>query len=173
MNYDDMIEQKFTSALSECLGINEELIELLDLKLENNYGNSNRDFFYGYYVEIPNWDSLDKLIQEQIPEKIKNEIAWGETIHISEAVFGNTNSDPFNWKDDYEYEYYCITHSTQREDVIFTLKELKSKIKKSEDELIIKSLILCAFSITESFVRNIVWSHIPDIENQNIDNKLK
>lgn len=173
MNYDDIVEQRYTNALSECLGIDKELIELLDLKLENDYGNSNGDFFYGYYVEIPNWNDLDKSIQEQISDEIKNEIEWGKTIYIPESKIGNTNADPFNWKADYEYEYYCITHSTQREDVLFTLKELKNKIQISEDELIIKSLILCAFSITESFVRSIIWLHIPDIENQNIDNTLK
>jgi hypothetical protein len=173
MNYDDIIEQKFTKALSECLGIDEEIIELLDIKLDNDYGNSSEKCFYGYYVEIPKWDDLDKSIQEQIPDEIKNEIEWGKTKYISESKFGNTTADPFNWKADYEYEYYCITHSTQKKDVLFILKELKNKIEESKDELIIKSLILCAFSITESFVRNIVWSHIPDIENQNIDNKLK
>lgn len=173
MNYDDIIEQRYTSALSECLGIDEELIEILDLKLKNNYGNSNEDFCYEYYVEIPNWDDLDKSIQEQIPKEIKNEIEWGETIYISESDLGNTEADPFNWKSDYEYEYYCMTHSTQREDVLFTLKELKNKIDESKDELITKSLILCAFSITESFVRKIVWLHIPDIEKQNMDNTLK
>lgn len=173
MDYDDIIEQKFTNALSECLGIDKEIIELLDLKLENNYGNSNEDIFYGYYVKIPNWDDLDKAIQEQISVEIKNEIEWGKIIYISESEFGNTKADPFNWKSDSEFEYYCITHSTQREDVLFTLKELKSKIEESQDELIIKSLILCAFSITEGFVRSIVWLHIPDIENQNFDNTLK
>ena len=173
MDYDNIIEQKFTNALSECLGIDKEIIELLDLKLENNYGNSNEDIFYGYYVEIPNWDDLDKAIQEQISVEIKNEIEWGKIIYISESEFGNTKTDPFNWKSDSEFEYYCITHSTQREDVLFTLKELKSKIEESQDELIIKSLILCAFSITEGFVRSIVWLHIPDIENQNFDNTLK
>ena len=41
MDYDDIIEQKFTNALSECLGIDKEIIELLDLKLENNYDDSD------------------------------------------------------------------------------------------------------------------------------------
>lgn len=180
MDYDDIIEQKFTNALSECLGIDKEIIEILDLKLENNYGNSNEDIFYGYYVEIPNWDDLDKAIQEQISGEIKNEIEWGKIIYISESEFGNTKADPFNWKSDSEFEYYCITHSTQREDVLFTLKELKSKIEESQDELIIKSLILCAFSITESFIQNIIYSYIFNIpadknnmELQNILNKHK
>ena len=96
MDYDNIIEQKFTNALSECLGIDKEIIELLDLKLENNYGNSNEDIFYGYYVEIPNWDDLDKAIQEQISVEIKNEIEWGKIIYISESEFGNTKADPFN-----------------------------------------------------------------------------
>ena len=160
MNY---YESKMEIALAEILGVSSDTIEILNLTIENNIGND--DCFYGYYVEFPKKSDIDTSTLSTLEQSDIEKIPWGETEYYTEGDFANTSVDPFGYKAEWEYEKYFQEHSPSKENILIKLKEIKNTIIHNEiSELTIKSLIFCAFSITESYMKSLVWEVIPESE---------
>lgn len=169
--YDDLCCNKMENALAELLGISIDTIDMLGLTIEPDVGYD--DFFYGYYVEFPTKESIDECILSQIEKSDINKIPWGKTENYSEAEFSNTSVDPFGYQAEWEQEEF-LAHLPSKENVIETLQNIKIKINNdSNDDILIKSLIFSAFSITESYMRSLVWEKIPSFDFAELDNKLK
>lgn len=171
MNFDN--NYKMEKALAEILGINLDIVDMLGLTIEPDIGND--DCLYGYYVEFPKKESIDKYILSQIEQIDTNKIPWGETKNYSEAEFSNTSVDPFGYQAEWKQEKYEIEHSPSKEQVIQRLEDIKKNIVKLSyeeniDELKIKVLIFVSYSITEGFVKKFVLDAIP-IEKKTINNQ--
>ncbi len=172
MDFD--IDDKTSVALAEYLGIDVDIVEMLNLELEENNGHSKDEWHYGYYVEFPELEEIDKPTRKRIFEILSANIPWGETIYLDDGDLGNTNADPFGWRAEWEEEYYYQTHSLSKENTLDELSSIQKKISSEmADELITKSLIFSMFSVVESFVRSFVWSKIPSVENKSHEVKLK
>ncbi len=168
----DIINNTMEEALAEILRVDVDLINMLNLDIQMNIGNN--DFLYGYYVEFPTKKSIDKNVLALIKQKDIDKIPWGETEFYSEADFGNTEADPFGWKSEWEEETYYQSHAPSKENILEKLQNIETKItEQKNDELVLKALIFSAFSITESYMRSLVWDVIPDFDFTELDDKLK
>lgn len=170
--YDYTNCNKMEMALAEILGVDVELIEQLGINIEENIGND--DFLYGYYAEFPKFEDIDEDIKDTYDAIQLDKIPWGETKFYDLSEFGNTDADPFGWHDDWEEEYYYYTNAPSEDNIINQLEEIKIKIHKyKDDEIVVKALVLSAFSITESYARSIVLEYIPKFDKSNLNDKLK
>lgn len=167
------MNESMYEAIAEILGVDVNLIELISPCVGEDTGTSD-DFHYGWYVEFPNFENLEpeiqKQIQEYLPEDKFNFFPFGETEYYSDSELGNTKADPFGWKyDDYKF----IGDPLPSDETVAELERLKNKISDNEtqDSLVIKALVLAAFSLTESFQKGfvkeqIVKANLPDTDKQ-------
>lgn len=170
--YDYVNSNKMERALAEILEVDVELIEELGVNIEENIGNN--DFLYGYYVEFPKHEDIVKNLKDTYDASQLDKIPWGETEFYNISAFGNTNVDPFGWLEDWKMELYYYRHTPSKENITNELNLIKDIIAEfRNDETIVKSLVLSAFSITESYMRSIIRNEIPDFENSKLDYKLK
>lgn len=171
-NYDYVNCNKMEMALAEILGVDVELIEELGINIEENIGND--DFLYGYYAEFPKFEDIDENIKNTYDVSQLDKIPWGKLEYYDISEFGNTDADPLGWLEDWKMELYYYRHTPSKENITNELNLIKDIIAEfRNDETIVKSLVLSAFSITESYMRSIVRNEIPDFENSKLDNKLK
>ena len=169
MNY---YESKMEMALAEILGVNFETVDMLNLSIEPNVGHD--DFFYGYYVEFPNKNNINEDVLASREQCDIDKIPWGETEYYTEAQFANTSVDPFGYKAEWEENFYSEAFFSSDEEVLQKLEEIKKILNTNTNtEIIVKSLILSVFSITEGYMRAIVYREIPDVEVFGLDDKLK
>lgn len=158
MHYDP--EQDMYKALAEILNVNYDIIELIEPIIGENNGSSKDEWHYGYYFEIPSFESLDDETQEEVRKWITvNDFPFGETIYLSDGELSNT------WHNDYEAEEYYRIYILPKERVIEELDSISEKMKIHDDNLIIKALLFSAFSITESYTRSLIWKKIPNFDN--------
>lgn len=168
----DIDNNKMEEALAEILGISLDTVDALNLTIEENIGHD--DFLYGYYVEFPQKENMDKDLLSEIESQDLDKIPWGETKYYSESEFSNTSVDPFGYRAEWEYEMFLQKHIPSKENIISQLKEIQKNLTTySENTIITKSLILSAFSITESFVRSLLWKEIEPIDESNLKDELK
>jgi hypothetical protein len=169
MGYDPDFEGAISEILSKKYGVSEDIFDILSLDYNEDTGYD--DAHYGWYTEIPSWDSLDSETQKLITEILISDIPFGETEYISDADLSETKADPLNARIEYdEWLYYSNIEYTN--DFLTQLDSISEKIRENlsaNDELAVKALIFSAFSLTESHVRNQVWKSIPDI-NRNVLN---
>ncbi len=170
--YDDTHCNIMEKALAEILGVDVELIEELCVDIEPNLGND--DFLYGYCVEYPKLEDIDEKIQKSFDSSQLDEIPWGKLEYYDISEFGNTKADPLGWAAEWEEEYYNYINAPSEDNIINQLEEIENKIQKNKaDEIIVKALVLSAFSITESYARSLVLNNIPNFDKSNLDDKLK
>ena len=168
----DYYENKMEMALAEILGVSSDTVEMLNLSIEPDIGND--DFFYGYFVEFPDKNNVNEEVLSNITQSDINKIPWGETVYYNEGEFANTNADPFGYQEEWESDFYIEASQYSSESISQKLDEIKRIIENgSNDEIIVKSLILSAFSITEGYMRAIVYDQIPDFEVSGLDDTLK
>ena len=167
----DIDNNKMEEALAEILGISLDTVDALNLTIEENIGHD--DFLYGYYVEFPQKEDINKDVLSGIEDDLKK-IPWGKTEYYSESEFSNTSVDPFGYRAEWEYEMFLQKHIPSKENIISQLKEIQKNLTTySKNTIITKSLILSAFSITESFVRSLLWKEIEPIDESNLKDELK
>lgn len=163
-------ESKMEMALAEILGVSSDTIEMLNLTIENNIGND--DCFYGYYVEFPKKSDIDTSTLSTLEQSDIEKIPWGETEYYTEGDFANTSVDPFGYKAEWEAEFYNQALLPSKEEILQKLDEIENILNNNTNtEIIVKSLMLSAFSTTEGFMRSIVYKEIPEIVG--LDDKLK
>jgi hypothetical protein len=161
-------EPDFESAISEILalkfGVSEDIIDLLSLTCEEETGNDGEH--YGWYVEIPSLNRLDDATKQEMFNALLSKIPFGDTEYISDFQLSETCADPLNSQSDYyEYQYYSAIEFSK--ELITQLNEIAEKISlhlQAKEELTVKALILSAFSLTESHVREHVWNLLPKID---------
>lgn len=166
-------DSKMEEALAEILDISLDTVDMLNLTIENDIGHD--DFFYGYYVEFPQKTNIGEDILSNIKPSDVDKIPWGETKYYSESQFSNTSIDPFGYQAEWEYEKYLQAHTPSKENIINQLNKIKDIIFNECDETIKKSLILCSFSMVESYIKHLVWESVPDNlkENKSIVRKIE
>lgn len=164
---------KMEEALAEILGISLDTVDTLGLIIEEDIGHD--DFLYGYYVEFPQKQDIVKDVLSEIGSEDLDKIPWGKTEYYTEVQFSNTSVDPFGYRAEWEYEIYLQEHIPSKENIINLLNKIENIISSNNDEIIIKSLILSSFSMTESYVKHLVWLYLPDNlkANSTIIKKLK
>lgn len=173
MEFDPDPEEKMYEALAEKLCVDLSIIELINPCIGEDKGGSKDEWHYGYYFEIPRYEDLDEEVQEEVKQFNIKDFPFGETIYISDGELSGTKSDPLGWRADYEAEEYYQKYLLPKERVVQELDSIGRKVKYSDDQLIIKALLFSAFSITESYIRSLVWSKIPNFENGVLDEKLE
>jgi len=173
MQFDPDPEEKMYEALAEKLCVDLSIIELINPYIGEDNGGSKDEWHYGYYFEIPSYNDLDEDVQEELKQNNIKGFPFGETIYISDGELSGTKSDPLGWRADYEAEEYYRKYLLPKERVVEELDSIAKKVKYSDDQLIIKALLFSAFSITESYIRSLVWSKIPNFENGILDKKLE
>lgn len=156
----DYIDSRIEDALAEILDVSSYTVDMLGLTIENNIGND--DFFYGYYVEFPKKSDIDENLLANMETADIDKIPWGKTEYYTESQFSNTSVDPFGYQAEWEYEKYLQAHTPSKENIINQLNKIKDIIFKDCDETIQKSLILCSFSMVESYIKHLVWESLPD-----------
>ena len=169
----DFYNNKMEEALAEILGVSLDTVDTLNITIEENIGHD--DFLYGYYVEFPQREDIDKDLLSKIESQDLDKIPWGKTEYYSESKFSNTSVDPFGYRAELEYETYLQEHIPSKENIINQLNKFKDIISSNDDEIIIKSLTLSSFSMAESYVKHLVWLCLPDNlkEDISIIKKLK
>lgn len=163
-------EESFYVALSEILGVDIDIIEMLQPKIGENTGNSKDEWHYGYYFEIPDFDELDDDVLEQILGKL---LPLGEIIYLSDGELSDTQADPLGWgAEALEIDYYQ-KNSIPQNKVLDDLTLIEDKIRSNSDDLIKKSLIFSSFSLVESYIKTLAWGKIPSISNNILNENLR
>ncbi len=164
MSYDPDFESAISEILALKFGVSEDVIDLLSLICEEETGNDGEH--YGWYVELPSLNSLDDTTKQEIFKVLLSKIPFGDTEYISDYQLSETRADPLNSQSDYyEYQYYSALEFSK--ELVTQLNEIAEKIAihlKAKEELTVKALILSAFSLTESHVREHIWNMIPKID---------
>lgn len=174
MSFDFNPEDAMYEALAEILDVDSSIIELISPNIGEDNGSSKDEWHYGYYFELPRFDDLDEDIQEELKERIDiASFPFGETVYISDGELSETKADPLGWRADYEADEYYQKYILPRERAVEELDLIAEKVKCSDDELIIKALLFSAFSITESYIRSLIWSKIPDFKKGILDENLE
>ena len=70
--------------------------------------------------------------------------------------------DPFGYKAEWESEHYYLFTLVPKEYIISEITKIRDKIEFETDVLIIKSLLIFAFDIVESYTRAFVMKVIPE-----------
>lgn len=168
------------------------IIETLDLEPELNIGND--DFVYGNYIEWPKLDSLTNDELDYLKDFIDGSIKYDENDR-EEIISSLKNSGmpdgiimyefDGDMPDRYGYFYepeevygnYAAYESQPIEEYNNQIDRLINTIKESDDELVIKSLILATLILTESFALNKARRNAPnkikDIPKGEIRNYLE
>lgn len=123
--YEDLRCNIMEKALAELLGISLDTIDIHCLTIEPEIGHD--DFLYGYYVEYPKKELIDKGVLSQIEGTEIDKIPWGKTISYSEADFSNTSVDPFGYQSEWEQEEF-LAHLPSKENIIETLQNIQKKL---------------------------------------------
>ncbi len=170
MDFDD----KMLEALAEKLGVDLHIVEMINPYFGEDTGSSKDEWHYGFYFEIPAYEDLDEEIQAELGDAIDIEdFPFGQSIYFTDGELSDTKADPLGWRAEYEEDQYYQKNVLPKEQVISELNEIEGKIHITTDPLIIKALIFSAFSITESFVRSMIWAKIPDINTAVSDEQLR
>ncbi|MDD2495638.1 MAG: hypothetical protein PHE29_10660 [Tissierellia bacterium] len=170
MDFDN--DYKLNEALAEILKINNDIVEELNLEVQAEINND--DMLCSYYVEFPALKDVNPDIIKGINQEDIDKIPWGKTKFYSESQLGNTKADPFGWKAEWEAEEYYNKIFPSKENIIDELEKINNKISTQiEDEIVVKALLFSAFSITESYMRLLVWEIIPNFDFTELDDKLK
>lgn len=162
----------------------EDLFYILEPNVDMNTGNSG-DGLYGNYCEWKNLNDyddetlknlleyfLDKLPKEKKYSERKDIITFLRTQGVPEkTAYEFEKNFPFSQgyfnvdESDYLYKQYGIEYIKYVEEV----ESLKNLIKCQSDPLTIKALLFAVFSLTESYMKQVIWDMVPSIE-ENIKN---
>ncbi len=162
----------------------EDLFDILKPNVDMNTGNSG-DGLYGNYCEWKNLDDYDdetlKTLQEYFLDKLpkvkkyskrKDVITFLRAQGVPEETAYEFEEDfPFSQgyfnvdESDYLYNQYGIKYIKYVEEV----ESLKNLIKSQSDPLTIKALLFAVFSLTESYMKQVIWDTVPSIE-ENVKN---
>jgi len=88
-------EDVMYKALAEILGVDLCIIHLIEPYIGEDTGSSKEEWHYGYYAEIPSYESLDKTVQEEIEEQIDIEtFPFGQTLYFTDGELSETKANP-------------------------------------------------------------------------------
>jgi len=167
-------EDVMYKALAEILDVDLWIIQLIEPYIGEDTGSSKEEWHYGYYVEIPSYESLDKTVQEEIEEQIDIEtFPFGQTLYFTDGELSETKADPLGWRTDFEAEEYYQKNPLQKDNVIDELYSISKKLRVYDDAINTKAFLFSAFSITESYVRSLIWDKMPDLDSEVKNTKLR
>ena len=167
-------DSRMLEALAEKLGVALHVVEMVDPYIGEDTGNSKDEWHYGYSFDIPAYEDLDAEIQTALKAEIDiDDFPFGKSLYFTDGEIADTKADPLGWRAEYEEDQYYQKYALPKEQVVRELMEIEEKIHIADDSLIIKALIFSAFSITESFVRSMIWTKIPEIDTSVSDEQLR
>lgn len=158
----------------------EELFEILEPNIDLNTGSSS-EALYGNYCE---WQSLDNyddntlsILQDYFKAKytkrediisfLREQGVPEVTAYEFEQNFPDSQGYFTTNETQYLYELYAVKLS-QFVDEVNTLKTL---INAESNPLKLKALLFAIFSLTESYMKQVIWDRIPNIE-ENVNHDL-
>lgn len=164
----------------------EDLFEILEPNVDVETGSSG-DGLYGNYCEWKNLDNYDddtlKVLYEYFLNKFPNKKKYAnrtdiisflrihgipeETVYDNEDNFPDSQSYFNDDMNDYLYKQYEINYFKYVEEV----ESIKKSIMNQSDPLTIKALLFAVFSLTESYMKQVIRDNLPCIES-NVTNDL-
>ncbi|MDG2958811.1 hypothetical protein [Exercitatus varius] len=145
---------KYIEVISQDVFINTSIIN--DYLKRNITFKNNDNLLYEIIIKFPSRNSefSDKLISKifdyyEVPSGTQYEYELPEDLQY--------------WNNSYEENEYqnYIDYPLKFEEYPQTIKDIKLKIERANDNLTKKALILASFSITESLYKNIIVKEIP------------
>lgn len=155
-----------------------DLVDIIEPNIELNTGSSGEGT-YGNYCEWQNLDSYDDDMLEALQEYFVNQlppkryktrddiIKFLRELGVPEETaweFGENFPEEKGYFYTRESEYLFYEYELKLGQYIKEVDTLRGLIIRESDHLIKKSLLFTIFSLTESYVKQVVWNSVPNIE---------
>ena len=171
-----------------------EVLKILDINIPFNKSYTYLDIFSKKIFKNGfNFQKEEKLncILNELIEKNENKIIFKSLKSSRETILkllrfynfpeGNIIIDQADYQDELNYnldieEFYRSEYETYLDlnlnylEIVDEINNLKQFCEESSNEIIKKSLILAAFSQTESFFKSVIYNNLPNFE-KNIENE--